>query len=186
MDKDTELLLGNQSLDSSSNSLSNNALVFPRVNISSPTELHRAWINFLHKYPWCWFATLTFKNEIHPEQANRRFYRYIRKINKTLFGNRYYEKGLGIMWTKAIEYQKRGVIHFHALLGPEDLNSLNHFDYMELWHTEGNGFARIYPYSPEKAEWYVTKYVVKGGEIDLDFPPSYKDRESMQFLSLER
>jgi hypothetical protein len=184
MNNDTKLQPENQTSDSSLNQSSNNPLVFPRIIISSPSELQKAWVQFLNQYPWVWFATLTFHHDVHPEQANRRFHRWIRKINESIHGRRYREKGLGIIYTKAIEYQKRGVLHFHALLGPNELSQLNHFAYMELWYTEGNGFARIYPYSPDKAEWYVTKYVVKGGEIDIYLPPSYKDREKMQSLSL--
>jgi hypothetical protein len=91
-----------------------------------------------------------------------------------------------VLWSKAIEYQRRGTLHFHALIGPELLKDVNHFEYMNLWYNKGNGFARIYPYDPEKAEWYVSKYVVKGGEIDIFLPPSYKGREKMLSLSLLR
>jgi hypothetical protein len=186
MNNDTKLQPENQTSDGSLNQSSNNPLVFPRINISFPSKLQKAWIQFLNQYPWAWFATLTFHHDVHPEQADKRFYRWIREINESIHGRRYREKGLGIIYTKAIEYQKRGVLHFHALMGPDDLNSRNHFDYMNLWYNEGNGFARIYPYAPEKAEWYVSKYVVKGGEIDVYLPPSYKDREKMQSLSLLR
>ncbi len=41
---------------------------------------------------------------------------------------------------------------------------------MELWNRD-NGFARIYPYDPAGALGNVSKYVVKGGEIDITLPP---------------
>jgi hypothetical protein len=175
--------LENQSNDSISSS---SCLIFPRVNITAPSEIQKAWIAFLKRYSWAWFATLTFHKEVHPEQANKRFKRWIRHLNENLYGKRFREKHLGVLWSKAIEYQKRGTLHFHALMGPELLKDVNHFEYMNLWYNKGNGFARIYPYDPEKAEWYVSKYVVKGGEIDIFLPPSYKDREKMLSLSLLR
>ena len=161
-----------------------NRLIFPKVNITHPTEIQKAWIEFLTPLPWQWFATLTFHREVHPEQADKRYRRWVRHLNEDVYGRRFREKGLGIFWTKAIEFQRRGVQHFHALLGPGDLSKFNHFDYMNLWYNEGNGFARIYPYDSEKVLWYVSKYVIKGGEIDIFLPPSYKDREKMLSLSL--
>ena len=47
---------------------------------------------------------------------------------------------------------------------------LDRFAWMELWNRD-NGFARIYPYDPAGAPGYVSKYVVKGGEIDISLPP---------------
>jgi hypothetical protein len=41
---------------------------------------------------------------------------------------------------------------------------------MALWNRD-NGFARIYPYDPAGAPGYISKYVVKGGEIDISLPP---------------
>jgi hypothetical protein len=163
-----------------------NRLIFPKVNITHPTELQKGYIDLLIRYPWVWFFTLTFHRPVHPEQADKRFYRWIRPINEDVYGKRFRDKGLGVLWTKAIELQKREVIHFHGLLGPENLSKFNHFEYMNLWYNQGNGFARIYPYDSEKVLWYVSKYVIKGGEIDIFIPPSYKDREKIQSLSLLR
>lgn len=149
-------------------------LIFPQVNISSLSKIQESWIYFLNKYPWVWFVTLTFHEDLHPEQADKRYFRYVRAINELIYGKRYFKKGLGIIHTKAIEYQKRGVIHFHCLMG-FGVEKLNNFDCMDLWLKQGNGFARIYPYTKERAEWYVSKYVAKGGEIDLVLSPAYRD-----------
>ena len=72
----------------------------------------------------------------------------------------------------AWEYQRRGVLHFHALFGDvEDLNvRLRRLDWMDRWMALGQpaGFARIEAIdSQEAVRKYVTKYVVKGGQIDL-------------------
>jgi hypothetical protein len=77
-----------------------------------------------------------------------------------------------VFWVLAWEYQKRGVLHFHALLGDvEDLNNrARRLDWMDVWHGFGPpaGFARIEEIQSQHAVHdYVTKYVVKGGQIDL-------------------
>lgn len=119
------------------------------------------------RWSWQWYITLTFTAEIHPEQANKYFYRWIRKINEIAYGKHYRKHGGGVTWVRGLEFQRRGVIHFHALISgiPEDFNRLSA---MILWEDTGKkcGFARIYPYK-EGACSYISKYVSKGGELDI-------------------
>lgn len=132
--------------------------------------LRDAWIQFIRKLePLDWFATFTFREPVHPEQANRRYRRFIRTLNENRFGKRFQEKGLGVYHINALEWQKREVLHFHSLIGG-GLQDLDRFYWMELWNRD-NGFSRIYPYQPDGAPGYVSKYVVKGGEIDIYLPP---------------
>lgn len=134
------------------------------------TSICEAWIQLIRRIePLDWFGTFTFRDPVHPEQANRRLSRFVRTLNETRFGKRYREKGLGICLVNAIEWQKREVLHFHSLMGG-GLQDLDRFYWMELWNRD-NGFARIYPYDPVGAPGYVSKYVVKGGEIDISLPP---------------
>ena len=69
---------------------------------------------------------------------------------------------------RGLEYQKRDVIHSHVLLaGVQDLRRLF---WMDRWH-ELAGYARIEPIESAAAvSRYVSKYVVKGGEIDMGGP----------------
>ena len=85
-----------------------------------------------------------------------------------LYGHRWHKKGEGIRWVRALEYQKRDVIHYHALMaGVQDLRRLT---WMDRWH-ELAGYARIEKIDTADAVVrYVSKYVVKGGEIDLGGP----------------
>jgi len=144
----------------------------PTQLVNSPQTLQEGWIEFVSKFePFELYCTLTFLEDIHPEQANRRFKRFIRKINESLYGRRYREQGKGIYWVRALEYQRRQVIHFHALLGG-GVYKLHRLRTMKLWENEkGNGMARIEKYNPTLgARHYLSKYVSKGGEIDLFIP----------------
>ena len=144
-------------------------------------DLQKAWVNFIEKFePYRWFVTLTFKDETHPEQADKRYFRWIRHINEVLYGKRWREHQEGTTWFKAVEYQDRGTLHFHCLLGGE-VWKLKRLDWMKAWETNCmnthevvNGFARIFEYDYKQgAISYVSKYVFKnGGEIDMNISPA--------------
>ena len=137
----------------------------------SETQLLRdAWAEFLSAYTFQWFATLTFETNVHPEAALKRWRFYTNQLNRSLYGRRWQKKEHGgIYWILGIERQKRGVIHFHALMGAvNDLNEIaRRLFWMDYWN-ELAGFARIEAIrSNEAALRYVTKYVVKGGDIEF-------------------
>jgi len=140
--------------------------------------LHEGWIEFIERFePYHWYCTLTFKNDVSNARANKQFHRYMRRINEALFGLRYRDKGLGLPYVNARERQGRGTPHFHTLIGG-DVWKLRRLSYMDLWDKgegrkfNGNGYARILPYDREQgAKVYVSKYVVKGGEVDVNIPP---------------
>ena len=134
-------------------------------------KLHRGWTTLLGRYRWMWFCTMTFRDSIHPEAADKLFRLFASKLNRALFGPRWHEKShVTLYWARGIEYQKRGVLHFHALLGCRGKN-LNHFAVRKYWESVWNdlaGYARIEVVRSERdAARYVTKYVSKGGQIDL-------------------
>jgi hypothetical protein len=134
-----------------------------------------------------WFCTFTFTDSVHPERAAKLFRLFIRRLNRHLYGSHYERKGRhGIFWVLAWEYQQRGVLHFHALLGDvEDLNArARRLDWMDRWLALGApaGFARIEAIDSQDAvRDYVTKYVAKGGQIDLS--PSLRSFAQQQSLS---
>jgi hypothetical protein len=132
--------------------------------------LRNAWSEFLSPIPFQWFATLTFETNVHPEAALKRYRRFTNDLNRSLYGRRW-EKlaNAGIHWIVATERQKRGVVHLHALMGdPNDLNLIaRRLTWMDRW-AEMAGFARIEAiHSDDAALRYVTKYVIKGGDIDF-------------------
>jgi len=150
-------------------------------NYSTPVTLNEAWVKFIgHFEPYHWYATLTFKNEVSQGRAEKQFKRWIRFINECLYGRRYRNKGTGVAWVKAIERQRRGVLHFHVLIGG-DVWRLRRFTFMDLWREGGysstgkrfqaNGFAKIEKYRRELgARHYMSKYVTKNGELDIFIP----------------
>ncbi len=65
---------------------------------------------------WEWFATLTFREDVPPELADRRLRRFIATLNRCRYGPRWWKHGQGVWWVRALEYQQRGVVHLHVLL----------------------------------------------------------------------
>ena len=132
-------------------------------------DLVQTWVEFLEPFEWEWFCTFTFREDVAPESAEKRFRFLIAKLNRRLFGPRWWRKGQSVQWVRALEYQKRGVIHFHALMrgvGGED-----RFAVMKEWE-ELAGFARIYPPRNGAAvRGYCAKYVAKGGELTVGGGP---------------
>jgi len=140
--------------------------------------LFEAWVKFITRFlPYYWFVTLTFKDDIPNSTANRIVARYMRNINEDLYGRRFRNKGLGLPYILARERQKRGTPHFHLLVGG-DCWKLLRKKYKQLWEGWNGetftryGMARIEKYNRKKgARMYVAKYVMKGGEIDVNIPP---------------
>ena len=102
---------------------------------------------------------MTFCGMVHPEQADRRWKRWVRDLEA--------REQRRVRWARALEYQKRGVIHYHALVwfgGGEEGRRLAG---MDRWTKIGQGFARIVPYNAELgATHYLGKCLARGGEID--------------------
>lgn len=140
-------------------------------------RVRAAWKDFIPSlFSPEWFLHLTFKDCLHPEEADKRYFHFVHTINQALYGKRY---KYGIPWFRGTEWQKRGAIHFHAMFGG-GVNVLSRLQYKELWYHAGikkngqpriNGIARIYEYDPEQGGLdYMTKYVEKGGELDVYIP----------------
>ena len=129
-----------------------------------------SYAGWLAEYDWQWFATLTFSAAIHPEAARKRFQVWINWINTRIYGKRWYRRGDGVFWVLALEFQKRGVIHFHALLcDVESLNErLSRRDARNRWYQLA-GVARVDPIVKglSVVTNYVSKYVTKDGDLEL-------------------
>ena len=113
--------------------------------------LREAWVVFLNRYNWDWFATLTFRSPPTTYTANNRLRRWIKAIQK--------QERRKVGYYKGMEFTKLGVPHFHLLMG--NLDGVRRDKYWKLWFSQ-NGRARILPYnSGLGASYYLTKYVVK-------------------------
>ena len=133
-------------------------------------RLRESWINFLSIYEWDWFGTLTFEKDVHPEKGSKLYKKLINDLNRSLYGRRWMNMPHeGVFWVRSSEFQKRGSLHYHFLMGSEvNLNTRSRRLYwMDYWKKIA-GFARIEDVGKREAALsYVTKYVVKDGEIDL-------------------
>jgi len=147
--------------------------------VAETVRLQAAWSEFLLRpaWFWTWFGTFTFKEPVSRSGAERDWNRFIRELNTIRFGKRYQARGETITYAKGIEYQKRGVIHLHTLIGLL-VPRMNQFDAMKIWERCGSlievngvdvprtGYSRIYEYDASRGGlYYITKYVSKGGEI---------------------
>lgn len=122
-----------------------------------------------------WDRTSSYVKELQENHSERQYRRWIRNLNERIYGRRYKEKKLGVSHVYAIEFQKRGVAHVHALIKGVP-NSISRIEFEQIWEKQhpNNGFANIFPYDPEKgARGYIGKYITKGGIIKLDIRPQH-------------
>jgi hypothetical protein len=122
-------------------------------------DLADPWGDWLGSRGWDWYATMTFAVWIHPDQAAQRYNEWARQL--------YAEVGHPMEHARALEWQKRGVVHFHALIW-NVRRSTGRNAWREKWEEIGEGWCRIEPYDRKQgARFYLGKYVSKGGEVDL-------------------
>jgi hypothetical protein len=123
-------------------------------------------VAFLQQWPWEWYGTLTFRQDVHPEAAGKQFRRFVMRLNRRLYGHHWRKHGRGIQWARVLEYQRRGALHYHVLLA--GVSGQQPRDCAALWHTWA-GFAKIEPIRDLTAVLrYVSKFILQGGELDLE------------------
>lgn len=114
---------------------------------------------------WKSFVTLTFRDPVGGDVAMSKFYQLIQLLNRRLYGKQYtrFVHHCYFSYCLGIEYQRRDVIHFHVLVDkPID------FQLIHSWWNAVAGFAWITPPDDLAAVVsYVTKYVVKDGDLFL-------------------
>ena len=149
----------------------------PLVTVTA--AVRDGYVRFLNQWDWEWCFTLTFREDVHQEHADKLFRRWIRTLNKKYFGDKFYKRNQFIDWVRSTEYQKRGTIHYHGLLNAPD--SFNPLQSMKIWEDlDGavdenlgyTGFARVLKADQPAAEIYITKYVSK--EIIIDISENLK------------
>jgi len=147
--------------------------------VNLPNLLQTKWASFLSNYSWQIFATFTFKDETHPEAADKAFRHWAKLVDHSN-GWRHRSKSTyarRMIWARGLEWQKRGVIHFHSLIGnlPYERTSQVQRTLMgkQWFDMKNTGFAKVDLYDGRtSAAEYITKYCAKGGEVDLS--PSLK------------
>jgi hypothetical protein len=140
---------------------------------SGRSVLSAAWVELLGRYDWAWFATFTFRDEVHPEAASKRFRVWASQLAGSYLGRNWRRKReRAPQWVRGLEWQRRHVLHYHALvtnLPREYVDELHRSLWARMWFELGNtGFARIDPCNcRDEVYEYLSKYVTKGGEIDF-------------------
>ena len=105
---------------------------------------------------------------------------FTNNLNRSLYGRRWQKTDHGgVWWIFGIEYQKREVIHFYALMGAvDDLNDVaRRLSWMDYWHKIA-GYARIEAIrNNESARRYVTSRAARLSSVrTLKVPCSYRGR----------
>jgi hypothetical protein len=149
--------------------------------ISHKFELSQAWAKFLDRpeLHWSWYGHFTFEGYPSMEQSSKVWKLFTKKINIAAQGRNFWKRPEdSITYARATEYQSRGSLHYHALLGNIP-DKVSHMEFKEVWYDLA-GIARIYPYEPHRgAEYYMSKssYAWKQGEIDLSDTLKFHNNE---------
>jgi len=147
--------------------------VWPLTPRSARPSLHEGWVEFITRHNWQWFCTFTFREEVHPEKADKLFRLWCALLDESILGRYWHRKNkryMRVQWVRGLEWQKRGVLHYHALLrniAPYRDGSTDRLFWAEEWNRLA-GIARIYPVDDVAgAAGYISKYCAKGGEVDF-------------------
>ena len=131
---------------------------------TNPSGLMRraniAFGEWLSRPDWQWYTTHTFRgNYVSLKAADGHWQSWLNTLSQAC-------KIRGLerpFYFRVLEYQDRGILHYHSLIGGVgDIRRLLFKDFWEL-----HGFARVEAYDKNKgANFYVGKYLTKNtGEI---------------------
>lgn len=131
-----------------------------------------AWAEWLSLQPWDLFVTLTSEKQTHPESMLKRFRYCANHLSDHLYGRNWDRRGLGVQWVCGLERTKQGWPHSHAVVRAPLVDTRNReqldWGYWQQWFTKTGGFCWLEPIrSQADVLGYVTKYVVKDGELEL-------------------
>ena len=112
-----------------------------------------AMVEWLGKFPWEWYATFTFRGTPGLGSCYRAWGSLMHELRRRGSSPRYF---------RGVEWQSRGVPHFHALMYDVDaaMRRMNVVD----WWWKRHGMARVEEYGKDKSlgvRDYVAKYLLK-------------------------
>lgn len=107
-----------------------------------------------------WFITFTFKTYVTEARGWRMVNAFLSSMQQAYAAKINAFRCNGIRWTVAQEWQKRSVIHFHAIVSGVRLDELSRKRWESRWSAIGGGYARVHP-ARAKAAPYLAKYVGK-------------------------
>ncbi|GAH99579.1 unnamed protein product [marine sediment metagenome] len=127
----------------------------------------RAFGEWLSLPEWDWFTTHTFKAQfVSPRQADKAWYSWFNGLRASAKAKGYTPSLYGEQapfYFRVAEYQDRGTLHFHTLIG--GVGDIRRLLFKDMW--ELFGFARVEAYDQSRgAAGYVAKYLNKAdGDI---------------------
>jgi len=138
--------------------------IFEGFRLEQRSELTDAWVDWIaDQRAWSSFISLTFKNEVSQVGALGTWGRLLRTLNKEVVGKNYTRivHHSYFSYCLGLERQTRGVLHIHGIVDrPVDFGLIHSY-----WNAAA-GWAWIDPINDRQgAAEYLTKYVMKGGEI---------------------
>jgi hypothetical protein len=154
-----------------------------------PESLRDSWSQWLSARPWDLFLTLTSERRTHPESLGKRFRYCVHKMSDELYGRAVTRQRCPIEYVNGIERHKSGWPHSHALLRlPDvDLSERDQFslaDWQKAISDTGGWCWLTRPRAQGDVVAYVTKYVVKDGELVLsdNLQPSFDPTPPLSLL----
>jgi hypothetical protein len=120
--------------------------------------------------PWQIFPTVTSDHRTHPEALLKRWRYMWSRVNRELYGNNWSRRAEGVRWVAGLERHASWNPHLHGMVYAPgfDLTDPGVFPFTR-WHGEfkatgGNVDLKVIQ-SPAALLAYITKYVLKDGEI---------------------
>jgi len=124
-------------------------------------ELVAAYSDWLSRYNWCWFATLTFRGYPPLSKAHRCFRRWITEIEKQ-------DGDPDFRWVRVTERGAYGAnIHFHVLVG--GLRCGSKFPWILRWEQLAGHAWITYFVRCRGGAGYVVKTACPGRDFEIDF-----------------
>jgi hypothetical protein len=152
--------------------------------------LRGSWGEWIGRQPWDLFVTLTSEKQTHPEAMLKRFRYCMNKASDHVYGRSRKPQDRRLQWVAGLERTKQGWPHSHAVVrfpgtdirGQEGRNIFD-LGYWQKWMTATGGFAWLeIPRSEQAVVQYVTKYVVKDGELELSRTVDFAQAPGSQLL----
>jgi hypothetical protein len=146
-------------------------------------ECAGSWSDYVFEFAnWKNFVTLTFEKEYSRETVWQYWRTLVQMLNSDLYGH-HYTRLVGhsyFSYCLAFEKQERGAYHLHALVA----GRLNFKMIHDFWgHIAGFAWISVINNKLGCAR-YVSKYVIKDGDIVLYRPPSGLEIKPPAFLPM--
>lgn len=146
----------------------------PNWNRNLSRQIRKAGGDWLDKYPWRWYATLTFREDTSAVAAKALFKSFIPQFGPKLF------------YFLVIEQHKwHHSVHIHALMG--GMFNSNPRPAMKSWF-KLHGNAEIKPYDAQRpARFYIWKFLTNPYcDFDFHFPDESKGQPQLDVLPKTR